>query len=135
MALANVARMATIRQRHGALAEAEVARHLAVCGWTVLATNVRLDGVEVDLLAFDPGPPRSLVIVEVRSLAAAPFGVPEERVDRKKVARLYRALAALGAAPQVPCGAATLPRRVDLIVVDRRPGRSAMRHLRGVEPP
>ena len=82
---------------------------------------------EIDILAIDPGPPAELVFVEVRSATSDRFGTPEERVDRDKVAHLYRASRALTA----PYG---LPRRVDLVVVDRRAGQTALRHLRALEP-
>jgi hypothetical protein len=62
----------------------------------------------------------------VRSATSDRFGTPEERVDRDKVAHLYRASRALTA----PLG---LKRRVDLVVVDRRT-RPALRHLRALEP-
>jgi Holliday junction resolvase-like predicted endonuclease len=90
------------------------------------------------LLAVDPGPPAALVVVEVRSLRSSLFGAPEERVDRAKVRRLYRALAALRSTAgtslsiQLPIGPAG---RVDLVVVDGRSGRKEIRHLRALEPP
>jgi hypothetical protein len=56
-------------------------------------------------------------------------------VDRAKVGRLYRALAALGDSLETGEGLGRLPRRVDLVIVDRRAGRSEIRHLRSLEPP
>jgi putative endonuclease len=130
-------RRPTERQRRGASAEALVADHLRGAGWRIVAGNIRLGGVEIDLLAIDPEPPTALVMIEVRSLRTASFGTPEERVDRAKVVRLYRALAALRTEQRLADGTAVpdLPTRVDLIVVDRRPGRHQMRHLRSLEPP
>lgn len=127
--------MTTERQRRGALAEQQAADHLAGLGWRVLARNVRVGRDEIDLIAVDPGPPPMLVLVEVRSLRTAAFGAPEERVDRAKVGRLYRALVGLmrsGVAAAL--GAGRLPARVDLVVVDRRPGYRELRHLRALEP-
>jgi Holliday junction resolvase-like predicted endonuclease len=93
---------------------------------------------EIDLLAVDPGPPAWLVVVEVRSLRSARFGAPEERVDAAKVRRLYRALAALRRPAlqlaDMP-GLRRLQGRVDLIVLDERPGRGELRHLRSLQPP
>lgn len=115
-----------------------VADQLRAAGWQILISNLRLGRDEIDLLAVDPGPPATLVVVEVRSLRSSLFGAPEERVDRAKVGRLYRALGALrspyGASVniQIP---ARLPGRVDLIVVDGRSGRTELRHLRALEPP
>ena len=100
---------------------------LARNGWRVLGRNVVVGRDEIDILAIDPGPPAELVFVEVRSATSDRFGTPEERVDRDKVAHLYRASRALTA----PHG---LRRRVDLVVVDRRSGQSALRHLRAIEP-
>jgi putative endonuclease len=101
----------------------------------VCARNVTVGRDEIDLLCVDPGPPRTLVSVEVRSLRTSAFGAPEERVDRAKVGRLYRSLAALSASGDLDPGLRQLPRRVDLVVVDRRTGRAQVRHLRGLEPP
>jgi len=109
------------------MAEDEVAAHLVQSGWRLLGRNVVVGRDEIDILAIDPGPPAELVFVEVRSAASEHFGTPEERVDRDKVAHLYRASRALTAVHG-------LRRRVDLVVVDRRPGRSGMRHLRALEP-
>ena len=100
-----------------------------------MARNVKVVRDEIDVLAIDPGPPKTLVNVEVRSLSTAAFGYPEERVDRLKVGRLYRALAGLAGALESDEGLNKLPRRVDLVIVDRRSGRAEIRHLRAVEPP
>jgi putative endonuclease len=127
-----------VRQQRGADAESLVADQLRAAGWRILARNLRVGRDEIDLLAVDPGPPAALVVVEVRSLRSSLFGAPEERVDRAKVGRLYRALGALrspGGASlsiQLPIG---LAGRVDLVVVDGRSGRREIRHLRALEPP
>jgi putative endonuclease len=125
----------TLRQRRGAAAEEIAAAHVIGLGWRVIARNVKLGRDEVDILAVDPGPPTCLVNVEVRSLSVSAFGEPEERVDRGKVARLYRALhavaAGLGSEPKL----ARLSRRVDLVIVDRRSGAPVIRHLKALEPP
>jgi putative endonuclease len=119
------------------LAEALVAERLRAAGWQILASNLRIGRDEIDLLAVDPGPPRALVVVEVRSLRSDQFGAPEERVDRAKVGRLYRSLAALRGPAALPAGPTLphLPGRVDLIVVDSRSGQTEVRHLRALEPP
>ena len=127
--------MATERQRRGALAEAEAATYLEGLGWRVLTRNLRVGRDEIDILAVDAGPPITLVVVEVRGLTTSAFGSPEERVDRHKVSRLYRALAGLGGAFESDEGVGRLPRRVDLVIVDRRSGRSEIRHFRALEPP
>ncbi|MGI8929278.1 MAG: YraN family protein [Candidatus Limnocylindrales bacterium] len=127
--------MATERQRRGALAEAEAAAYLEHLGWRVVGRNVKVGRDEIDIVATDPGPPATLVVVEVRSLRTATFGSPEERVDRAKVGRLYRALVGLGAQLQSNEGVGRLPRRVDLVIVDRRSSRPEIRHFRALEPP
>jgi Holliday junction resolvase-like predicted endonuclease len=131
-----------VRERHGRSAERLVARHLTDLGWTVLATGVRIGRDEIDMVAIDPGPPRSLVVVEVRSVASSRFGVPEASVDRGKVGRLYRGLGALRAAGSLPSGEALprLPWRVDLVAVEDAPslgpglGGPTLRHLKNLEP-
>lgn len=127
--------MATERQRRGAVAEGEATAYLEGLGWRVLGRNLRVGRGEIDILAIDTGPPATLVVVEVRSLRTVAFGSPEERVDRAKVGRLYRALAGLGAQLQTNDAVGRLPRRVDLVIVDGRSGRPEIRHLRALEPP
>lgn len=103
--------------------------------WRIVIRNLKVGRDEIDILAIDPGPPTTLVVVEVRSLRTAAFGSPEERVDRRKVGRLYRALSGLGSTLDAGDGLGRLPRRVDLVIVDRRAGRAEIRHLRALEPP
>lgn len=132
----------TVRQRHGGSAERLVARHLTQAGWTVLATGVRIGRDEIDIVAIDRGPPPSLVVVEVRSVASSRFGVPEASVDRGKVARLYRGLGALRATGRLPDGTMLprMPWRVDLVAVEDAPslgrglGGPTLRHLKSLEP-
>lgn len=96
-------------------------------GWRVLARNVKVGKRdEIDIVAVDPGPPKELVCVEVRSARSSAFGTPEERVDRAKIGHLYRAMNSVRSD-------AGLPRRVDLVVVDLRAERPAIRHLRRLD--
>jgi putative endonuclease len=96
-----------------------VAERLAAAGWTILARNVRAGRGELDLVAVDPGPPRELVVVEVRRRSSRSFGLVEETVDRRKRARLRAAIGRL-LEDGLPGGAAlpALPLRVDLVVVE-----------------
>jgi putative endonuclease len=122
--------MPTLRQRHGTLAEDAAVAYLEGLGWRLVERNVKVGRDEIDIVAIDPGPPVELVCVEVRSATSATFGTPEERIGRLKVGHLYRALRAY----QPPEGRG-LARRVDLVVVDRRPGSAGIRHLRRLELP
>ncbi len=104
-------------------------------GWSILARNVRLGRKEVDLVALDPGPPRAVVLVEVRWRSRRDFGLVEETFDRRKRANLRDALGRLLAAGALPDGSPLpgAPVRIDLVVVEPpvAPGRAArLRHHR-----
>ena len=115
----------------------------------MIARGVQVGRDEIDIVAVDragraaAGPlGGTLVFVEVRSHTTSRFGLPEESVDRRKVARLYRSAQALLRLGRLPDGS-RLPRlrwRVDLIAVDVQPalgegvGGAAMRHVRGLTP-
>lgn len=115
-------------QRSGDAAENEVARRLTHAGWSVLGRQVHVGRSEIDLVAVDPGPPRSLVVVEVRYRGRRDFGLPEETIDRRKLARLRTAASALRAAGRLPDGTPlpALPIRVDVVAVE--PGASFRHH-------
>ena len=135
-------RAAAARRHSGLRGESLAARHLEALGWEILAARVRVGRDEIDLLAVEPGPPRTLVVVEVRTRTTARCGTPEESVDRRKIRRLYRAWFALRALGRLPDGRAlpVLPWRVDLLAIDDAPaldrgaGGVTFRHLRGLEP-
>ncbi len=116
----------TTAQRAGDAAEGLAADHLAALGWTILGRNLRLGRKEVDIVAFDPGPPRAVVVVEVRWRVRRDFGLPEDTFDWRKRAHLRAALGRMLETGILPDGqelpAAAL--RVDLIVVEpsRIPG-------------
>ena len=107
----------TALQDLGDAAEDRAARSLAAAGWRVLGRQLRVGRSELDIVAIDPGPPATLVIVEVRWRARRDYGLPEETVDRGKRDRLHRAAFAWLETADV----ARLPLRFDLIVVE--PGR------------
>ncbi|HEV8054178.1 MAG: YraN family protein [Chloroflexi bacterium] len=130
----------TVRQRHGARAEDLAAAHLQALGWRVIARGVRIGRDEIDILAIDPGPPVTLVAVEVRSAVTGRFGAPEESVNARKLRNLYRGAAKLRALRFLP-GGEPIPRltwRVDLVAVDVMPqlghniGGPTFRHLRAL---
>ena len=116
------ARPRTPAQQLGEAAEVVVGARLEAEGWTILARNVRIGRYELDLVAVDPGPPRTLVIVEVRWRARRDFGLPEETVDHRKRTRLRNAAHALLELGALPSGESVphLPLRFDLVVVEPR---------------
>jgi putative endonuclease len=120
----------TAAQRLGDDAEALVAERLVARGWTILARNVHVGRREIDLVAVDPGPPRHLVILEVRRRSTRSFGLAEETVDFRKRRRLREAAWTLVAAGILPDGGPlpTLPLRFDIVAVEPEAGR--MRHYR-----
>jgi putative endonuclease len=119
----------TDAQRSGDSAEEVVANRLIEAGWTILARNVHVGRYELDLVAVDPGPPRTLVAVEVRWRAGRAFGLPEETVDHRKRARVRAAAYGLLERGALPDGSPLprLPLRFDLVVVE--PG-DRLRHHR-----
>lgn len=121
-------RTRTTAQQTGDTAESLVLVRLLAAGWTVLARNVHVGRHELDLVAVDPGPPASLVIIEVRWRASRGFGLPEETVDHRKRTHLRMASYGLLDRGALPDGIPLprLPVRFDLVVVE--PG------IRGEEP-
>jgi len=123
----------TPAQRTGDAAEALIASRLEAAGWTILARNVRVGRDELDLVAIDPGPPRALVVIEVRQRGRRDFGFAEETVDHRKRAALRRAVATLLERGTLPDGRPlpALPLRIDLVALDVAPdGRPSVRHHR-----
>src|ERR671913_99203 len=110
----------TPAQRIGDAGEQLVAIRLEAAGWLILARNLRLGRDEVDLLAVDPGPPRTLVVVEVRRRNRRDFGLAEETLDHRKRAALRRAIGTLLDRGRLPDGTRlpALPLRVDLVALD-----------------
>jgi Holliday junction resolvase-like predicted endonuclease len=125
----------TEQQRIGDAGERLVAARLDAAGWMILARNLRIGRDEVDLLAVDPGPPGSLVVVEVRRRGRRDFGLAEETLDHRKRVALRRAVGTLIGAGALPDGRPLprLPLRVDLVALDvDGDGRPAMRHHRAI---
>ena len=122
----------------GAAAERAAAAYLIGLGWTVIARNVFVSDLEIDIVAREPDPLGTFVIVEVRSRSGPSFGAAVESVDARKVARLYRAAGSLrrGGHPAVASRCAE-EWRVDLLTL-RRTARAVWIvdvHLRGLTPP
>ena len=110
----------TQSQRLGDRAEGIVSDRLASSGWIVLGRNLRFGRNEVDLLAVDPGPPASLVVVEVRWRASRAYGLGEETFDWRKRAHLRAAVGRLHEIGSLADGTLVprLPIRIDLVVVE-----------------
>jgi len=79
------------RRALGAEGEARAARWLEARGFRVLARNVRVERVEIDLVAARGA---LVAFVEVKTRASRRAGAPEEAVDARKRARLVRGAAA-----------------------------------------
>jgi Holliday junction resolvase-like predicted endonuclease len=111
--------MRTEAQSTGADAESVVASDLAGRGWTILGRNVRAGRGELDIVAIDPGPPATLVVVEVRWRRSRAFGLAEETIDHRKRAHLRAAIGRL-LEEGLPGAAWSrgVPLRVDLVVVE-----------------
>jgi putative endonuclease len=72
----------------GAAAERRARRHYRLRGYRILGANVRLGGVEVDLLCRRRG---TVVFCEVKEKTGESYGDPLEMVDERKQNRLRRA--------------------------------------------
>ena len=108
-----------------------MAARLAASGWAILGRQVRVGRAELDIVAIDPGPPANLVVLEVRFRRNRDFGLPEETIDHRKLARLRIAAYNLRDAGRLPDGTPwpPLPLRLDIVVIE--PGK-ALRHYRHV---
>lgn len=114
----------------GIAAEEVVASWLTAAGWRMIARRTRsAGGGEVDLVALDPC--RVLVAVEVRARRSARAGPAATSVDARRVARLGRTLAAVGAT----CGESHRGLRIDLVTVEpasQETGRWRLTRLPGI---
>jgi putative endonuclease len=126
----------TPAQQAGDRAEDATAAALVAAGWRILGRHVRAGRSELDLVAVDPGPPPALVVVEVRWRRSREFGLPEETVDGRKVARLWRGVFRLVGDGVLPDGRPlpSLPVRLDLVAVEPSGdgARLRLRHHRGI---
>ncbi|MES1239247.1 MAG: YraN family protein, partial [Chloroflexota bacterium] len=93
--------------------------------------KIRVGRAELDLVAIDPAGP-ALVVVEVRWRSRRDYGLAEETVDRRKLARLRAAAFGLLDRGALPNGTEVprLPLRLDLVVVE--PG-GRRRHHRSLD--
>lgn len=107
--------MGPVEGRH---AEDLACRYLRDQGMLIVARNWRWRGGEVDIIAKDG---ETLVFVEVKGRESEGFSPPEEAVDERKRARLWRtAQAYLAGKPAVPV-------RFDVVAVTPK----GIRHIKG----
>ncbi|HEY8282996.1 MAG TPA: YraN family protein [Chloroflexota bacterium] len=76
------------RRKLGDTGEELAARYLVARGYVVLSRNYRCAAGEIDLVCRDG---ETLVFVEVKTRRGAAFGIPEEAVTARKLARLAAA--------------------------------------------
>ena len=76
------------RRKLGDAGEEAAARFLVARGYVVLARNYRCSAGEIDLVCRDG---ETLVFVEVKTRRGVAFGIPEEAVTARKLARLAAA--------------------------------------------
>jgi Holliday junction resolvase-like predicted endonuclease len=107
------------RAEIGAAAEREAAAALASAGWQILARNLRVAGLEIDILARDET--GRLVAVEVRARLRVGEATSTEILGQRKRAALRRQREAISGLT-----------RVDLLLVAGPPGERRLRLVRGV---
>ena len=71
----------------GALGEAYAAHYLRKQGYRIIASNLRIAGIEIDLIVKKG---QTLAFVEVKTRHGERFGKPEYAVDRRKQSRLIQ---------------------------------------------
>jgi putative endonuclease len=109
-----------LAQERGRAGEALAAAYLELAGLEVKRRNVRLAGVEVDLVAREG---RAWVVVEVKLRNRPDYGGAAGAVDERKCARLRRAALALLAEDGGPV-------RVDVVAMDLTAEGLTLRHVR-----
>ena len=109
-----------LAQARGRAGEALAIAYLELAGCRVIARNVVVGGVEVDVVAED-GPAQ--VVVEVKARGRSDYGGAAATIDHAKRARLVRAAHALERA-----GARRV--RIDVVAVDLTPEGATVRHYR-----
>lgn len=105
----------------GRAAELLAAAYLELVGIPVTARNIRLGGVEVDLVAVERDTP---VVVEVKYRGRADFGGAAAAIDTAKRRRLLQAARALQAQGHDDV-------RIDVVAVERCADGVRVNHYRG----
>jgi len=109
-----------LAQERGRAGEALAAAYLELAGLEVVRRNVRLAGVEVDLVARQG---RTRVVVEVKLRNRTDYGGATWAVDGSKCVRLRRAALALLAEEDGPV-------RVDVVAMDLTAEGLVLKHVR-----
>jgi putative endonuclease len=109
-----------LARSRGEAGESLAASYLELAGLEVVQRNVRLAGVEVDLLAADGA---TRVVVEVKVRGRGDYGGAAEAIDAGQRARLIRAARSLEgpAAPAV---------RIDVVAIEIEADGARVRHYR-----
>lgn len=111
-----------IARDRGRAAETLAASYFELIGCEIVGRNVRLEDVEVDLVAREGA---TQVLVEVKYRTRSDYGGAALAVDHRKRARLARAARALQRGR-------TSPVRVDVLAVELSPDGASLRHYRNV---
>ncbi|HVB97509.1 MAG TPA: YraN family protein [Chloroflexota bacterium] len=95
----------------GQAAERLAIEYLTRQGYTIVETNVRVTGGEIDVVADERG---TLVFVEVRARRSGAFGNAAESIGWQKRRRVYRAAEVYLQARQIP---PSRPSRIDVVAI------------------
>jgi putative endonuclease len=107
--------------RRGRAGEALAVAYLEVLGWTIQGRNLRVGGIEVDVLAQEG---ETWVIVEVKYRGRSDYGGAALAFGHEQRDRLRRAARALGQSS----GASDL--RIDMIAIEATADGVCLRHFR-----
>jgi len=108
-----------ITQSRGASGESLAAAYLELTGCFIEARNVRLAGIEIDLLARED---QTLVLVEVKFRGRRDFGGAAMALGHAQRRRLVRAAEALATRSQAV--------RIDVVAIELDEGGARVRHYR-----
>ena len=108
-----------LARARGTAAETLAAAYLELVGWAVEARNVRIAGVEVDIVAREG---RTAVLIEVKYRTRSDYGGADAAIDARKRERLRRAaLTASARGSDV---------RIDVLSLEPAPDGLVLRHHR-----
>jgi putative endonuclease len=109
-----------VANSRGSAAEAMAAAYVELMGWEVMGRNLRLGGVEVDLVVCDG---TAHIVVEVKCRTRSDYGGAALTIDGVKRRRLLRAAQALARGDSVPV-------RIDVMAIDCDLQGAQVRHYR-----